>query len=164
MSKITNEFKTKLYNYFIKSLGAYQYRRGWMKLPVCPFCHREHKMGINLSMYRTNCFRCNYHMNPAQLVMDVEGFDTYAELLKFLDNGNFTDKAFSEEKIELSDAKPVYLPDGFKLINQGTSQVARSIRSYMSSRGFTIEELSKHGIGYVATEDLFWVPHHTLLL
>ena len=148
MSKITNEFKTKLYNYFIKSLGAYKYKHGWMKLPVCPFCHREHKMGINLSMYRTNCFRCNYHMNPAQLVMDVEGFDTYAELLKFLDNGNFTDKAFSEEKIELSDAKPVYLPDGFKLINQGTSQVARSIRSYMSSRGFTIEELSKHGIGY----------------
>lgn len=155
MSKITNEFKTKLYNYFIKSLGAYKYKHGWMKLPVCPFCHREHKMGINLSMYRTNCFRCNYHMNPAQLVMDVEGFDTYAELLKFLDNGNFTDKAFSEEKIELSDAKPVYLPEGFKLINQGTSQVARSIRSYMSSRGFTIEELSKHGIGYVATEGPF---------
>lgn len=155
MSKITNEFKTKLYNYFIKSLGAYKYKHGWMKLPVCPFCHREHKMGINLSMYRTNCFRCNYHMNPAQLVMDVEGFDTYVELLKFLDNGNFTDKAFSEEKIELSDAKPVYLPDGFKLINQGTSQVARSIRSYMSSRGFTIEELSKHGIGYVATEGPF---------
>lgn len=156
MSKITNEFKTKLYNYFIKSLGAYKYKHGWMKLPVCPFCHREHKMGINLSMYRTNCFRCNYHMNPAQLVMDVEGFDTYAELLKFLDNGNFTDKAFSEEKIELSDAKPVYLPEGFKLINQGTSQVARSIRSYMSSRGFTIEELSKHGIGYVATEGPFF--------
>lgn len=154
--KITYEFKSKLYNYFVSRLGGYTYRRGWMKLPVCPFCHREHKMGINLSMYRTNCFRCNYHMNPAQLVMDVEGFDTYAELLKFLDNGNFTDKAFSEEKIELYDAKPVYLPDGFKLINQGTSQVARSIRSYMSSRGFTIEELSKHGIGYVATEGPFF--------
>lgn len=154
--KITYEFKSKLYNYFVSRLGGYTYRRGWMKLPVCPFCHREHKMGINLSMYRTNCFRCNYHMNPAQLVMDVEGFDTYAELLKFLDNGNFTDKAFSEEKIELSDTKPVYLPDGFKLINQGTSQVARSIRSYMSSRGFTIEELSTHGIGYVATEGPFF--------
>ncbi len=70
-----------------------------------------------------------------QLVMDVEGFDTYAELLKFLDNGNFTDKAFSEEKIELSDAKPVYLPDGFKLINQGTSQVARSI-TYKTDSSF----------------------------
>lgn len=94
-------------------------------------------------------------MNPAQLVMDVEGFDTYAELLKFLDNGNFTDKAFSEEKIELSDAKPVYLPDGFKLINQGTSQVARSIRSYMSSRGFTIEELSNTVSDMLPLRDLF---------
>ena len=148
MSKITNEFKTKLYNYFIKSLGAYQYRRGWMKLPVCPFCHREHKMGINLSMYRTNCFRCNYHMNPAQLVMDVEGFDTYAELLKFLDNGNFTDKAFSEEKIELAESKPVYLPDGFRNISLGDSQLAKSIRGYIKKRGFNLEKFSRCGIGY----------------
>lgn len=148
MSKITNEFKTKLYNYFIKSLGAYEYRRGWLKLPVCPFCHREHKMGINLSMYRTNCFRCNYHMNPAQLVMDVEGFDTYAELLKFLDNGNFTDKAFSEEKIELPDAKPVYLPDGFRNISLGDSQLAKSIRGYIKKRGFNLEKFSRCGIGY----------------
>lgn len=148
MSKITNEFKTKLYNYFIKSLGAYKYKHGWMKLPVCPFCHREHKMGINLSMYRTNCFRCNYHMNPAQLVMDVEGFDTYAELLKFLDNGNFTDKAFSEEKIELSDAKPVYLPDGFRNISLGDSQLAKSIRGYIKKRGFNLEKFSRWGIGY----------------
>lgn len=148
MSKITNEFKTKLYNYFIKSLGAYKYKHGWMKLPVCPFCHREHKMGINLSMYRTNCFRCNYHMNPAQLVMDVEGFDTYAELLKFLDNGNFTDKAFSEEKIELSDAKPVYLPDGFRNISLGDSQLAKSIRGYIKKRGFNLEKFSRCGIGY----------------
>lgn len=148
MSKITNEFKTKLYNYFIKSLGAYKYKHGWMKLPVCPFCHREHKMGINLSMYRTNCFRCNYHMNPAQLVMDVEGFDTYAELLKFLDNGNFTDKAFSEEKIKLYDAKPVYLPDGFRNISLGDSQLAKSIRGYIKKRGFNLEKFSRCGIGY----------------
>ena len=108
-------------------------------------------MGINLSSYRSN-----YHMNPAQLVMDVEGFDTYAELLKFLDNGNFTDREFTEEKIELADAKPVYLPDGFKLINQGTSQVARSIRNYITGRGFTIEDTAKHGIGYVSSEGPFF--------
>lgn len=95
-------------------------------------------------------------MNPAQLVMDVEGFDTYAELLKFLDNGNFTDREFTEEKIELADAKPVYLPDGFKLINQGTSQVARSIRNYITGRGFTIEDTAKHGIGYVSSEGPFF--------
>lgn len=75
--KITNQFKSKLKTYFIKRLGAFEYRRGWMKLPTCPYCHRELKMGVNLSMYRTNCFRCNKHPNPSQLVMDVEGFDTY---------------------------------------------------------------------------------------
>ena len=41
----------------------------------------ELKMGVNLSMYRTNCFRCNEHPNPSQLVMDIEGFETYHELI-----------------------------------------------------------------------------------
>lgn len=154
--KITNQFKSKLKTYFIKRLGAFEYRHGWMRIPTCPYCGREHKLGVNLSMYRTNCFRCNAHPSPAQLIMDIEGFTEYHELINFLNNGQFDELQFKEEKIELSDAKPVYLPDGFKLINQGTSQVARSIRSYMSSRGFTIEELSKHGIGYVATEGPFF--------
>lgn len=154
--KITNQFKSKLKTYFIKRLGAFEYRHGWMRIPTCPYCGREHKLGVNLSMYRTNCFRCNAHPSPAQLIMDIEGFTEYHELINFLNNGQFDELQFKEEKIELAESKPVYLPDGFKLINQGTSQVARSIRSYMSSRGFTIEELSKHGIGYVATEGPFF--------
>lgn len=154
--KITNQFKSKLKTYFIKRLGAFEYRHGWMRIPTCPYCGREHKLGVNLSMYRTNCFRCNAHPSPAQLIMDIEGFTEYHELINFLNNGQFDELQFKEEKIELAESKPFYLPDGFKLINQGTSQVARSIRSYMSSRGFTIEELSKHGIGYVATEGPFF--------
>ena len=154
--KITNQFKSKLKTYFIKRLGAFEYRHGWMRIPTCPYCGREHKLGVNLSMYRTNCFRCNAHPSPAQLIMDIEGFTEYHELINFLNNGQFDELQFKEDKIELAESKPVYLPDGFKLINQGTSQVARSIRSYMSSRGFTIEELSKHGIGYVATEGPFF--------
>lgn len=148
MSKITNEFKTKLYNYFIKSLGAYKYKHGWMKLPVCPYCHRELKMGVNLSMYRTNCFRCNEHPNPSQLVMDIEGFDTYHELINFLNSGKFDELEFHEEKVELAEAKPLYLPEGFRILNLGQSQVAKSIRGYVKSRGFVISELSKHGVGY----------------
>lgn len=154
--KITNQFKSKLKTYFIKRLGAFEYRHGWMRIPTCPYCGREQKFGVNLSMYRTNCFRCNAHPSPAQLIMDIEGFTEYHELINLLNNGQFDELQFKEEKIELAESKPVYLPDGFKLINQGTSQVARSIRSYMSSRGFTIEELSKHGIGYVATEGPFF--------
>ena len=80
--KITNQFKSKLKTYFVKRLGAFEYRRGWMKLPTCPYCHRELKMGVNLSMYRTNCFRCNEHPNPSQLVMDVEGLSRTYKFLK----------------------------------------------------------------------------------
>lgn len=146
--KITNKFKSQLKTYFIKRLGAFEYRRGWMKLPVCPYCHRELKMGVNLSMYRTNCFRCNEHPNPSQLVMDIEGFDTYHELINFLNSGKFDELEFHEEKVELAEAKPLYLPEGFRILNLGQSQIAKSIRGYVKSRGFVISELSKHGIGY----------------
>lgn len=150
--KITNQFKSRLKTYFIKRLGAFEYRRGWMKLPVCPYCHRELKMGVNLSMYRTNCFRCNAHPNPSQLVMDIEGFDTYHELINFLNSGKFDELEFHEEKVELAEAKPLYLPDGFRILSFGKSQVARSIRGYVKSRGFSIQELSRHGIGYATKE------------
>lgn len=146
--KITNQFKSRLKTYFIKRLGAFDYKHGWMKLPVCPYCHRELKMGVNLSMYRTNCFRCNEHPNPSQLVMDIEGFDTYPELINFLNSGKFDELEFHEEKVELAEAKPLYLPEGFRILNLGQSQVAKSIRGYVKSRGFVISELSKHGIGY----------------
>lgn len=81
--KITNQFKSKLKTYFIKRLGAFEYRHGWMRIPTCPYCGREHKLGVNLSMYRTNCFRCNAHPSPAQLIMDIEGFTEYHELINF---------------------------------------------------------------------------------
>nr|DAJ77356.1 MAG TPA: DNA directed DNA polymerase [Caudoviricetes sp.] len=153
--KITNQFKSKLKTYFIKRLGAFEYKHGWMKLPTCPYCHRELKMGVNLSMYRTNCFRCNEHPNPSQLVMDVEGFDTYHELINFLNNGQFEELEFHDEKIELAEAKPLYLPNSFRLLSIGDSQIARSIRSYVKGRGFSIEELCKHGVGYATREPFF---------
>lgn len=153
--KITNQFKSRLKTYFIKRLGAFDYKHGWMKLPVCPYCHRELKMGVNLSMYRTNCFRCNEHPNPSQLVMDIEGFDTYHELINFLNSGKFDELEFHEEKVELAEAKPLYLPDSFRLLSIGDSQIARSIRSYVKGRGFSIEELCKHGVGYATKEPFF---------
>jgi DNA primase len=146
--KITNQFKSKLKTYFIKRLGAFEYRRGWMKLPVCPYCHRELKMGVNLSMYRTNCFRCNAHPSPAQLIMDIEGFTEYHELINFLNNGQFDELQFKEEKIELAESKPVYLPEGFRNISLGDSQLAKSIRGYVKKRGFNPDQFSRFGIGY----------------
>lgn len=153
--KITNRFKSQLYSYFTKRLGAFPYKHGWMRVPVCPYCGREEKMGINLSLYRTNCFRCNKHPSPAQLVMDVENLETWSELMKFLNGGEFNELEFKEEKVELLEKKPIYLPDGFTNIKFGKSQLAKSIRGYIKKRGFNVTDLSKQGIGYCNEGKLF---------
>lgn len=153
--KITNQFKSKLRTYFVKRLGAYDYRHGWMRVPTCPYCGREHKLGVNLSMYRTNCFRCNAHPSPSQLVMDIEGFTEYHELLNFLNNGQFDELTFKEEKIELAEGKPIYLPEGFRNISMGKSQLAKSIRGYVKKRGFDIGSFSRYGIGYGTTQPFY---------
>jgi hypothetical protein len=36
--KITNQFKSRLRTYFIKRLGAFDYKHGWMRIPTCPYC------------------------------------------------------------------------------------------------------------------------------
>lgn len=146
--KITNQFKSRLRTYFIKRLGGRDYRHGWMRIPTCPYCGREEKLGVNLSMYRTNCFRCNAHPSPAQLIMDIEGFTEYHELISFLNNGQFDELQFKEEKIELAESKPIYLPDGFRNISLGDSQLAKSIRGYVKKRGFSVDQFSRYGIGY----------------
>lgn len=153
--KVTNSFKGKIKTYLVKRLGSYQYRHGWMRVPICPYCHAENKMGVNLGMWRTNCFRCGEHPSPTQLVMDVENLENYGELIKLLNNGEFTELEFSEEKFELAEKKPVYLPDGFKNISMGKSAVAKAMQNYVKRRGFDIKTLSKIGVGYCTTGNLF---------
>ena len=153
--KVTNEFKGKVKTYLVKRLGGFDYRHGWLRLPTCPYCHRENKMGVNLSMWRTNCFRCGEHPSPTQMIMDIEGLDNYGELIKLLHNGEFTELEFSEEKVEPSEKKPAYLPEGFKNINLGTSQLAKSMRNYIRKRGFNVKDLSNFGIGYCNKGPLF---------
>lgn len=153
--KITNQFKSRLKTYFVKRLSAFDYRHGWLRVPICPYCGREQKLGINLSMYRTNCFRCNAHPSPAQLIMDIEGFTEYNELINFLNNGQFDELQFREEKVELAASKPVYLPVGFKNISFGTSQLSRSIRNYIKKRGFDVNEFARYGIGYGTNGDTY---------
>lgn len=57
-----------------------------------------------------------------------------------MNNGQFDELQFKEEKIELAESKPVYLPDGFRNISLGDSQLAKSIRGYVKKRGFSLEK------------------------
>lgn len=153
--KVTNTFKGKVKTYLVKRLGAFEYKHGWLRVPTCPYCHRENKMGVNLSMYRTNCFRCGAHPNPGQLIMDVEHLETYHELLTLLDNGDFNELTFREQKVELAEAIDVNLPEGFTLVSFGKSQLSRTIQNYLLNRKFSLSELSKQGVGYCTKGDLF---------
>ena len=148
MAKYTSTFKGRLHQYFTVKLGAFDYRRGWQKCD-CPYCGGKQKFGINLSTNRTNCFKCGEHPTPINLVLYLEHLDTYAEAYHLIQsNTKYEGYVFKEEKVELKEHKSLYLPEGFKLLNQGTSQLAQSARNYMRGRGFDIDELSKFGWGY----------------
>lgn len=87
--------------------------------------------------------------------MDVEGLNTYNELLKLLDNAEYTEYTFTEERVQLRERKMFYLPEGFKLINQGSSQLSQSIRGYVTKRGFRLDQMVKAGVGYCNSGDFF---------
>lgn len=89
------------------------------------------------------------------MIMDIENLDNYGELIKLLNNGEFTELEFRDEKIELAEKKPVYLPDGFRNISIGKSTVAKAMQNYVKRRGFDIKTLSKIGVGYCTTGSLF---------
>lgn len=95
--------------------------------------------------------------------MYLEHLDTYTEVIKVLEQEEFSGYTFKEEVLELKEKKPLYLPEGFKLLNQGTSLLAKSARSYVKRRGFNPEELSKMGWGY-GTKDKYFgyliIPFH----
>ena len=142
MSHLSNHLKSRLHRYFEIKLQAFDYRHSWMK-SRCPYCGKELKFGINLSMNLCNCFRCGEHPSPINLVMYLEKVDTYAEVIRILSKEEFTGYTFKEEVVELKGRKDLYLPDGFKLLNQGTSTLAKSARAYVRGRGFDPEALSK---------------------
>lgn len=147
MAKLNSNFKGRLHRYFQIKLGAYDYRHGWMKCR-CPYCGREAKFGINLSMNRTNCFRCGEHPSPMNLILYLENLETYAEAFRILESSQYEGYIFKEEKVELKSQKELYLPEGFFLLNQGDNTLGKAARNYVKKRGFDPDELSKRGWGY----------------
>lgn len=148
MAKLTSNFKGRLLRYFEQRINLKPYRHGWYKPDRCPYCGREGKFGINLSLNRCNCFRCGEHPSPMQLIMYLENVDTYHEVYTILEKSDYEGYIFKEEKIELGEHRPLYLPEGFFLLNQGDNTIAKSARNYVKSRGFDYNVLSRMGWGY----------------
>jgi len=131
---------------FTSQHGAYEYRNGWFRIPVCPFCGREEKFGLHLGKNRAHCFRCDYDEKLLQCVVDIENFKTIKQALALLQN--FQDSVYVEPKYEKVEEREVILPEGFKTLRRGDSTLAMMARSYVKGRGFDVKALSRKGVGY----------------
>ena len=130
------------------------YRNNWLK-GDCPYCGKEDKFGVNLSLNRSNCFVCGGKLRPFYLIKDLEDLETKGDVLRFLndyDGLEYLETSFN--KLKNIDHK-ISLPEGFKLLNLGNNQLAKSVRNYVKKRGFNIEELSLKGWGY-GTKGKYW--------
>lgn len=150
---ILAKLKGKLYNYFSKKYGMYDYRRGWLK-GDCPDCG-EHKWGVNISLNRTNCFKCGYHPSPIEAIVDIENLVSISEAKALLSNIDGSE-SFYEVKYEAYELKTdVVLPEGYKNIKRGSSHLAKAARSMVRKRGFDINKVSRKGWGYCNTGKYF---------
>jgi len=135
----------RLYAYFSKKLGAYNYRRGWLKSD-CPSCN-EHKFGINLFENRTHCFRCGFSPRPLDLVSALEKVnDPYKVLINIQDL-----KSLPEPKVEQLEHKEHILPKEYRSLLVGSSNTAKMARRYLQNRGFDINKLAMKAWGYCAS-------------
>ena len=149
MSRLTRETQSKLHTYFNRKLGAFDYNNGWLKSD-CPHCGKSLKFGINLSQNRTNCFVCGENLSPINLLMMLEGFETFNEATHFLNTGDFFDVSYKETVAPLKTSeRTIDIPEHFILFgNKDTSKVGKIAVKKLKERGFTIEQVRKLGWGY----------------
>lgn len=140
--------KEKMKEYFMRKLGAFEYKRGWLKCE-CPYCageSRQPKFGIHIAQDRTNCFKCGRTPRPLTLIAELERTDVSGALKKLKDlRGVKFEEVVLKEFIK---APKMNLPDEYKLIDFGDNIVGRLARKYLKKRGFDISELSLRGVGY----------------
>lgn len=149
---LNKETKQKCFEYFLRRLGMFEYRNGWLK-GDCPECGAELKYGVNLDVNRTNCFKCGYHDRPLWVIKKVENLNFLNEVKVLL--GSFEGLEYRETAVKKLERKQVDFPLGYKPLLMGDSQLAKSARAYVKGRGFNVEEMASKGWGY-GTEDPYF--------
>ena len=152
MATLVNDVKDKINRYFIENLGLYDYRRGWLR-GDCPSCG-AHKYGVNLTLNRTNCFRCGYNLKPIEVILEVEKLETKIAAYKFINT--FEGLEYYKAPLEVKDLKEsTTLPENYRNIKRGKSVYSNKARNYLTARGFNLDELSQKGIGYCTAGKYF---------
>ena len=144
---IKKELQPKVMEYFVRKLGAEEYKRGyWRSVCPCPKA-KDKKFGVNPQQDRTHCFVCGLSTPPIKLIQELEGLTTYfevAKLLRDLDGVALSETIVAEPKKQ----KNLDLPEGYKNILIGDSKLGKAARRMLKRRGFDLEDLALMGVGY----------------
>ncbi len=139
----------KLNQYFKERWHAHDYRNGWLKMD-CPYCGK-HKFGVSISTNKANCFSCGDHKNPFKVIMELEDLKTRPEVYNLLKA--FEGSDYLEPVLQPREYSTITLPESFKLLSLGSSEMAKMAQNYMEGRRFNIDKLSMKGVGYCTKGD-----------
>ncbi len=136
-----------IYSYFVNKHGAFEYRRGWLRVPVCMFCGKEEKLGINMQSEWVNCFACGSHGDLITAIRKIEGHMSYTDIVQMVQR--YPEIAFKPKRFDPPQIKDLILPPSYINIAEGDSKEGQAARAYMRGRGFSIEHISRRGLGYL---------------
>lgn len=151
----------------------------------CPFCESsKYKFYVHVANDKRNglwhCFKCGERGNPVSFVMKFYrvGFQEALDILEMYDY-SFQDREFTPKDDSLSDEEyillmlanvdkvaepeketavytPPLLPNGYKrIVDNLYNPECRPFIQYCANRGFTMQDIVTHNIGYVLDS---WVP------
>lgn len=153
MKQYNQNIRGKLFKYFEGKLGLKKSTKGWWRCD-CVYCGGRYTFGIHLEDHHVKCFKCDHHANPIDLLIHIQGFETYLEAYKFLNVQQeyeaYDRMMIKKEKVETISME---LPDSFKLLIHGDSIMGNAARNYIKGRGFDITKLSLQGVGYCTQGD-----------
>lgn len=150
-------FKAQLKTYFMSKIGAFDYRKGWLKSD-CPICGAEYKFGINLQSNVARCFKCEYQQQPINLVMHLEDatFTAARGIVRGLQEARYYEKP-----AEIYERRPAILPNGFRLIDKDDDTILgkRAYKYVTKQRGIDYRQVKRLKLGYVRDSNSTFYNH-----
>jgi hypothetical protein len=147
MRQFTKEIQAKIYNYFDQKIRLKKSTKGWFR-GDCIYCDGKYTMGIHFHETKLHCFKCGIHVTPFQAIMEMENLSNIEQVKKLLHLQDEFERFERIHRNEVTEIKPIKLPEEFHSILTGNNQLAKSARNYLEKRGFDIEYLGLRGVGY----------------
>ena len=151
----------KTFTYLSNKFGIKKSSQGWWKF-ICPVCgggkSSEMSCAVNLKSETVKCWRakCGYKSNLSDFIAENENIDGWYKVKEFIEefeptniNITYYDNVVMTPKIR---SKVIDFPFGYTPLMEGNGIFGKRARTYLSERGFDIEQLDYEGFGYCSSE------------